>query len=74
MKKTKIKDFYIDKYKISDASYQFIITELSENHKRSIKKALKFVDLAADCGANTIKLQTFKPDNKLKFSKFIYNL
>ena len=60
--KTKIKDFNIGKYKISDVNYPFIVAELSGNHKGSIKRALKLVDLAADCGANAIKLQTFKPD------------
>ena len=29
---------------------------------KSLKRALRIVDLAADCGANAIKLQTFKPD------------
>jgi len=60
--RTKIKDFNIGKYKISEDNYPFVVAELSGNHKGSIKRALKLVDLAADCGVNAIKLQTFKPD------------
>lgn len=52
----------INKNIISKKSYPFIIAEMSGNHKKSLKRALKIVDLAADCGANAIKLQTFKPD------------
>tara|TARA_B100000989_G_scaffold166715_2_gene124683 strand:+ start:1508 stop:2557 length:1050 start_codon:yes stop_codon:yes gene_type:complete len=52
----------INKKIISKKNYPFIIAEMSGNHKKSLKRALKIVDLAADCGANAIKLQTFKPD------------
>ena len=31
---------------------------MSGNHKKSLKRALRIVDLAADCGANAI-FQTF---------------
>ena len=40
----------------------FIIAEISGNHKQSLSRALKLIDIAAEVGANAIKLQTFKPD------------
>ena len=49
---------------------------MSGNHKKSLKRALKIVDIAADSGANAIKLQTFKPEKvtlNLKSQDFIIN-
>ena len=69
--KKKIK---INNFKISIDSTPFIIAELSGNHKGSLKRALKLVDIAAKAGANAIKLQTFKPDKitmNLKSKDFI---
>ena len=40
----------------------FIVAELSGNHNQSLSRALKLVDLAADSGANAIKLQTYTPE------------
>ena len=53
---------YIQQRKISLNSPPFIIAEISGNHKGSLKRALKLVDIAAKAGADAIKLQTFKPD------------
>lgn len=39
----------------------FIIAELSANHQGSLDKAHRLVDVAADCGADAIKLQTYRP-------------
>ena len=52
----------INKYKISFSHSPFIIAEISGNHKGSLKRAIKLVDIAANAGANAIKLQTFKPE------------
>ena len=39
-----------------------IVAEMSGNHDQSIERALKIVDLAAECGADAIKLQTLSPN------------
>lgn len=40
----------------------FIIAEMSGNHNQSLEKALSIVDLAADTGADALKIQTYTPD------------
>ena len=50
------------KHKISAHDKPFIIAEMSANHNQSLSRALKIVRVAAKCGANAIKLQTYTPD------------
>lgn len=40
----------------------YVICELSANHNGSLNQALKMIDVAADTGADAIKIQTYKPD------------
>jgi pseudaminic acid synthase len=40
----------------------FIVAEMSANHGGSLEHAMEVVRVAADCGANAIKLQTFTAD------------
>jgi N-acetylneuraminate synthase len=40
----------------------FVIAELSANHGQRLARALELVDLAADAGADAIKLQTYTPE------------
>jgi N,N'-diacetyllegionaminate synthase len=44
----------------------YIIAEAGVNHNGSEKLALQLVEIAAECGADAIKFQTFKADNLVK--------
>ena len=48
--------------KIGPSEKPFIIAEMSGNHNQSLERALKIVDLAAEAGADAVKLQTYTPD------------
>ena len=55
-----IKNFKIGKKDIGEKFQTFIVAEMSEI-TLVIKNALKIVKLAKKCGADAIKLQTYKP-------------
>lgn len=40
----------------------YVIAEMSANHAGSLENALRLVDVAKECGANCIKLQTYTAD------------
>lgn len=40
----------------------YVIAELSANHLGTIDRALQLVDIAADCGCDAVKLQTYRAD------------
>ncbi|ADZ89912.1 pseudaminic acid synthase [Marinomonas mediterranea] len=52
----------IDGKKIGPDYEPYIIAEMSANHNGSIENAFKIMEMAKECGANAIKLQTYRPD------------
>lgn len=58
LKTLKIKD-----RSIGEGSPCFIIAEAGVNHNGELDKALKMVDVAAKCGADVVKFQTFQPED-----------
>ena len=52
----------IDNIKIGEDQPPYIIAEISANHNGDIKNAIKLIDMAKDCGANAVKLQSYTPD------------
>lgn len=49
-------------YKVGLNNKPFIIAEMSGNHNQSLERALKIIEVAAKCGADAIKLQTYTAD------------
>ncbi|TWX54032.1 pseudaminic acid synthase [Colwellia hornerae] len=52
----------IDNRKIGPDFPPYIIAELSANHNGDINRAFKILEMAKDCGADAIKLQTYTQD------------
>ena len=52
----------IGKIKIGLNHKPCIIAEISGNHNKKLKNALKLVEVAAQSGADMVKLQTYTPD------------
>jgi len=40
----------------------YVVAEMSANHNGKIENAFKIIESAKKCGANAIKIQTYKPD------------
>ena len=40
----------------------YIIAEMSANHNGNIENAIKIIEAAKQCGADAVKLQTYRPD------------
>lgn len=60
--KNKNKFVEIENRKIGPDFPPYIIAELSANHNGDINRALKILEMAKECGADAIKLQTYTPD------------
>ncbi len=54
--------FSIDDRPIGPNHPPYVIAELSANHNGSIDAALRIIDVAADVGADAVKLQTYRAD------------
>ena len=57
-----IKNFKIGNKDIGEDFKTFIVAEMSGNHYGKLKNALQIVRMAKKCGADAIKLQTYKPN------------
>ena len=56
------KSSYINGREISEEGSPFIITRYSANHNGDIENACAIIKMAKDCGADAVKMQTYKPD------------
>ena len=54
---------------VSAAHPPFIIAEMSGNHNQSLERALEIVDVAAACGVQALKIQTYTADTMTLDSK-----
>lgn len=52
----------INNRKIGPDHAPYIIAEMSANHNGDIDNAFKIMQMAKDCGADALKLQTYRPD------------
>ena len=52
----------IDNRKIGPDHAPYIIAEMSANHNGDIENAFKIMQMAKECGADALKLQTYRPD------------
>ncbi|MDY6469821.1 MAG: N-acetylneuraminate synthase family protein, partial [Succinivibrio dextrinosolvens] len=43
--------------------HAFIVAELSGNHNGSLDRAIELMELAHECGADAIKIQTYTEDS-----------
>lgn len=56
------REFSINGINICKRSRPYLIAELSANHNGSLDRALKSIQVAKECGADAIKLQTYTAD------------
>lgn len=54
--------FSIGERKIGREYPPYIIAEISANHNGKIEKALRLIEIAKECGADAVKIQTYTPD------------
>lgn len=52
----------IERRKIGPNHPPYVIAELSANHNGDINRALKIIEMAKECGADAVKLQTYTQD------------
>ena len=59
---TNKKHIKIDGKKIGIGHEPYIIAEMSANHNGDISKAFQIIQMAKECGADALKIQTYTPD------------
>lgn len=55
--------FAIAGREIGEGCAPYVIAEVSGNHNRELSKALKMIEVAAECGADAVKFQTYTADS-----------
>ena len=48
---------------IGEGHAPYIIAEVSGNHNKDLSKALRMIEVAAECGADAVKFQTYTADS-----------
>lgn len=66
-----MRELYIAGRRVADDDPPFIIAELGHNHGGSIDLCKRMMDIAAQCGADAVKLQ--KRDNRTLYPPAMYN-
>lgn len=56
------KEITIGTHQISEKSPTYIVAEISANHNMDYDRAVELIRLAADAGADAVKIQTYTPD------------
>lgn len=57
-----MKEMKIGKRKVGGANPTYVIAEVSCNHEGNFDEARKIIEVAAQCGADAVKLQTYTAD------------
>jgi pseudaminic acid synthase len=52
----------IAQHQIGPGNATYIVAEISANHDQRFEHAVKLIELAKDCGADAVKVQTYKAD------------
>ena len=47
---------------IGEGCPPYVVAEISANHNGSLERALQLLETAVECGADAVKLQTYRPD------------
>jgi N-acetylneuraminate synthase/N,N'-diacetyllegionaminate synthase len=59
---TPVRELRIGARRLGPGEPCFVIAEAGVNHNGQVELAHRLIDLAADCGADAVKFQTFDPD------------
>jgi N-acetylneuraminate synthase/sialic acid synthase len=65
------RELILDLKRINDTSDCYVIAEIGHNHQGDIEKAKEMFKVAAECGADAVKLQ--KRDNRTLYTASMYN-
>src|SRR4051812_7782598 len=52
----------INNQRIGSGAPVYVVAELSANHNQNLERATELIQVAAECGANAVKIQTYTAD------------